>query len=196
MSPFLDELGRQYPAATLAGALRNSEESVYSENGNRATRARVFLKRLEAMCRRVGVRRVGDISSLGESRYPVFQSCRPNLFFHPDYVQNTNAQGKGATPTQAKISCLMESIEVYCAEPRAADLMRGSFRFLSSQHVVLDPRKIIARRAKRPTVHETLMWAQAHSVRLGETAWVPAELVYYPFIASSYQTRPTGKPRC
>ncbi len=191
MGSELDELGRQHSPAVLGAELRADHHVVYSDNGNRATRGRVFLNRLERLRSLTGVRRVGDISALGESTYPVFQSCRPNLFFHADYVQNTNAQGKGGSATQAKISCLMESIEVYCSEPRAADLMRASFRFLSEQHVVLDPRTIVARRAaRRASPVEPLMWTPAYSVRLGRPAWVPAELVYYPFIASSYRTRP------
>jgi len=189
VSPF-DELGRPYSAAALQRGLQHREKVVYSLNGNRATSARAFLRRIERVCSLVGIRRVGDISFLSASPYPVFQSVRPNLFLHAEYGQSSGAQGKGNTPTQARISCIMEAIEGYCAEPRHAQLVRASYRFLAPQHLVLDPRKIVTLRGvEPPSVDEPIMWTPAYSVRAGAEALVPAQLVYSPFINQPYRTR-------
>ncbi len=184
------ELGSQYSPQVLAHGLTKRDRVVYTNNGNRATSARSFLGKLEQVCSRVGIRRVADISFLGGSSYPVYQSCRPNILFHIEYGQNTCSQGKGTTSAQAKISCIMEAIEAYCAEPRHAHLVRASYRFLSGQHVAVDPRKLVTRFATDPpSIDEPIMWTPAFSVKLGEAVWLPAQLVYYPFVNEPYRTR-------
>ena len=84
-----------------------------------------MLRRLEPVLPRIGVTRIGDISFLSPANYPVFQSCRPNVFGHACVGQNSGSQGKGPTRTQALVSCMMESIEQFCAEPRKPELVRA-----------------------------------------------------------------------
>lgn len=184
------ELMSQYSVGVLQAELKREQKIVYTDNGNRSESAQDFLRRIEPAAQRIGLTRVADISFLSTTAFPVFQSCRPDLFHDSSYGQNTGAQGKGSSSAQATISCIMESIEGYCCEPRVPQLMRGSFRFLSQQHPVYDPVRYVRRSKITPTADEPIMWTPAYSTRIDSLVWVPAEAVYFPFPASFYHTRP------
>jgi YcaO-like protein with predicted kinase domain len=183
------ELGTPYGPRELLDGLRRDERVVYSQNGNRAVRGRALLDRLEALAPRLGITRVADISHLSPANYPVFQSCRPMIFSHPRFGQNSGAQGKGPSALQAKISCLMESIEGYCAEPKQALWIRGSYEFLKGQHAIADPRIFVSRFGTRPRLREPLMWTPALALPARTTVLIPAETVFYPMFTGSYDTR-------
>jgi ribosomal protein S12 methylthiotransferase accessory factor len=184
------ELLRQYSTEDLARGLREEEDVVYRENGNRAVPAARLLKALQPALRRIGVSRIGDISALATSRFPVFQSARPGVLYHTEIGQNSGAQGKGVRDTQARLSCSMETIEGYCCEPREANVIRGSYAFLKQQHVVLDPRPLVHCYDIAPaTADEPLAWTPAYSMALDREILIPAQVVYFPFLAQSYRTR-------
>lgn len=190
MKTTLQELTSQYPALILRDELARDQKIVYSLNGNRAQEPEVFLRHIEAVASKVGVARVADISHLSPTPFPVYQSCRPNLYLHVGYGQNSGAQGKGASHTQARISCIMETIESYCCEPRVPNLVRASYNFLRHQHAVLDPGLFVRRTQLPPSADEPLMWTPAYSLRAQCSVLLPAEAVYFPFVTRHYQTRP------
>lgn len=184
------ELLSQKTIAELQTSLAAREPVVYGRNGNRATDGRALLRRLEALMPVLGVTRVADISRLVPNRFPVFQSTRPRLHLHHSLGQNTGAQGKGADRRQAKLSCLMESVESYCAEPRNPRLVRGSYETLRRQHAVMPPQSFSrCQKARAPADTEPLMWTPSLHVRSGTEVLVPAETVYFPFLAASFGTR-------
>ncbi len=169
--------------------LKNRERIIYRSNGNRCCDAASVLKRLRVALPRIGVTRVADISYLAAQSYPVFQSVRPQILYHSKTGQNTGAQGKGKSPEQAKISCLMETVEGYCQEPRQESLIRGSYRFLKNQHLIVHPKHFAAQYGKNAKVTEPLMWTEAVSLDDGRVVLVPAEAVYFPFLPRDYNTR-------
>ena len=174
----------------LREGLKKSEPVRYRENGNRATDGAQLLQRLEVVAEQVGITRVADISDLSPLGYPVFQATRPNLLHHPAMGNNTGSQGKGATKLQAKISCLMEGVEAYCAEPRNVDFVRGTHRFLRGHQVTLDPQAMqgpYSHRKAEPD--EPLLWAPAYEVRHDTEILVPAQSVYCFLPLRSYRTR-------
>lgn len=180
-------LVEQRPVVELRDALERHEQIVYTNNGNRSTKPEAFLRRIMEVAPLAGMHRVADISRLAEASLPVFQSCRPNVFWHPITGQNSGAQGKGSTAIQAQISCVMETIEGFCQEPRSPRLIRGSYRYLSGQHVMLDPRHLeLNDGAEPPRPEEPVMWTPAYSVELDREILVPAEIVYFPFLPSEY----------
>lgn len=62
---------------------------------------------------RVGVTRIADVGGLAPFGVPVFQAVRP-------YARSlTVSQGKGACPLAARISAVLESVELACAEALA-----------------------------------------------------------------------------
>lgn len=180
-------LVEQRPLVELRDGLEHHEEIVYTNNGNRTMDPEAFLRRIMKVAPLAGMHRVADISRLAEASLPVFQSCRPNVFWHPITGQNTGAQGKGSTALQAQISCVMETIEGFCQEPRSPRLIRGSYRYLSAQHVMLDPRHLeLNDGAAPPEPDDPVMWTPAYSVELDREILVPAEIVYFPFLPSEY----------
>ena len=189
MKIFRKELTSQYPASVLAIELARPEKIVYSINGNRSESPQKFLTQVEQVAEKIGLTRVADISYLSPAPYPVYQSCRPAVYLSQVYGQNSGAQGKGSTSIQAKISCIMESIEGYCAEPRVPDLVRGTYNFLRHQHLIVNPTCFIHRSKRAPHTDEPLMWTPAYSTRIECTVLVPAEAVYFPFISNYYETR-------
>jgi YcaO-like protein with predicted kinase domain len=189
------ELERQHSVECLREGLSRTEPIIYSVNGNRSRRGEVFLKHLEKLLPDLGITRIADISYLSPSNYPVFQSCRPNYLLHSYFGQNSGSQGKGPTRTQAKISCIMETLEGYCAEPRSPDLIRGTYAFLKQHHAAADPREFLRCTVDDGTIiapvepTETLLWTPAYSVETDETVLIPAECVYFPFVTSLFNCR-------
>lgn len=184
------ELERQHTLNELKLALKQKEQVVYRENGNRHANGKTFLKKIEQIAPKIGVTRNADISYLGHAPYPVIQSCRPNYLTHSSFGQNSGAQGKGRNQTQATISCLMETIEGFCCEPRNPELIRASYDFLKDHKLVYDPRKFVRDRSLvAPNLKESFMWTPAYCLVSQLEVLVPAELIYFPFLAADYETR-------
>jgi len=185
------ELGYQHSVQSLRDGLKQSDKIVYHSNGNRAFSAKVFLNRVKPVLAKAGITRIGDISFLSATHYPVFQSCRPNIFYHTAIGQNTGSQGKGPHSEQATLSCMMEAIEGYCAEPRNSFLVRASYDFLRSHQVVLNPQKYVSSiNAEKVQLDEPVMWTKAYHVQMDCEILIPAEVVFYPFLSKLYRTQP------
>jgi YcaO-like protein with predicted kinase domain len=184
------ELGAAYPAIELLPTLERSESISYRENGNRTAQPRDVLKELDRLMPLVGATRLAEISQLAVNRMPVYQSTRPVPFGHTLGGTTTGAQGKGSTNDQARISCLAETVEGYCLEPRNENLIRASYGFLRDHRAVADPRQFTRAIGTRPVrVSEPLMWTEALCLEQKSTVLVPAELVFFDFFATDYATR-------
>src|SRR5262249_31413612 len=133
------EVGRPYGNQLVRKALQCHEPIVYSCNGNRCQDGAIFLRTVEEKLGLLGISRVADISYLATHYFPVYQTTRPNILFHSSLGQNSGSQGKGRTLTQAKLSCIMETVETWCGEPRNVPLIRGCFRFLQEHHIIANP---------------------------------------------------------
>lgn len=183
------ELGALRGPAALRQGLGAHEPVRYTDGGNRSTDGHELLRRLEELAPRLGVTRLGEISELAPYAFPVFQSARPNIYTHVACGQNTGSQGKGRTPLQAKLSCLMEEVESYSAEPKNVMLIRGTYRGLSRSHVCAYPRKLTHnyQRAKAAST-KPLMWTRAYSIEHDCELLVPAETVFFPFCPEDYET--------
>ena len=185
-------LGARCSNAELRTGLDRSERIHHRENGNRSRGVAAVWRRTQHVLERVGVTRLAEISHLTGSGFPVFQATRPGIWFHSCTGQNTGGQGKGATRTQAKISCAMETIENFCMEPRNEALVRGSYEFLRHQHLIIPPWHFPRQHGRaRPSAREQFMWTRASLPGFAEPVLVPAESVYFPFLPREYKTRPT-----
>jgi ribosomal protein S12 methylthiotransferase accessory factor len=183
------EIDRQLSPSALREGIRKSEPVVYNSNGNRSTSPRKLKQILKRVLPRVGVKRIADISFLAATDYPVYQSCRPNVFYHTRLGQNSGSQGKGPHKTQAFFSCAMETIEGYCAEPRNPVLIRASYDFLRRHQVVLDPRIYVPSEGQAAVAaDEVIMWTPAYHVEMDCEVLVPAECVFFPFLPKIYKT--------
>ena len=94
------------------------------------------MRAAEAKLPAAGITRVADITDLDRIGIPVFSSIRPMADRGAISVYN----GKGATPTEARVSAMMEGLERYSAEVRDRQLDIASFSLLDG---ALDPRDLI-----------------------------------------------------
>ena len=185
------ELGAAYSPMDLAAALERSQAVAYRENGNRAEKPETVLKRLEKLMSLVGATRLAEISQLSTHDMPVYQSTRPVPYGHTNGGTTTGAQGKGRSAVQSRISCLAETVEGYCLEPRVENLIRGSYGQLRKHHAVADPRQFTRGVGVDPVrVHEPLMWTQALCLEEKRPVLIPAEHVFYDFFPADFETRP------
>jgi ribosomal protein S12 methylthiotransferase accessory factor len=184
------ELGASYPVCQMLEPLQRSEPIRHRENGNRTARPAEVLKRLERIMPLVGATRIAEVSQLAGHAFPVFQCTRPAPWGHTSAGTTTGSQGKGLTAQQARISCLVETVEGYCLEPRNVQLVRASYDYLRHQHAVADPRQFQrAIGVRPPRLREPFMWAQALCLEKRESVLLPAELVYFDFLSADYSTR-------
>jgi len=121
-----------------------------------------------------GVTRLADITGLDTIGLPVWQAVRPAgkaLSVH---------QGKGATPTAAKIGALCEAIESHCAENAPPDGPRCRFDELPQWERAMDPADYGRRREPCP-ISETVRWSLAEELIGGGVFYLPHDLVSLDF---------------
>ena len=183
-------LGVCSPPSLLSEQLKKKEAVVYTDNGNRSTNGHELLRTLEPLLPKLGISRVADISSLEVGSFPVFQTVRPHLFTHSISGQNTGSQGKGTTAIQAQLSCIMEGLETYCAEPKELHLIRGSYKDISKSHLAINPQAFLSYFTPDPIqLEEPIMWEEVYSVELDDCVMIPAQLIYFPFHPYDYNCR-------
>lgn len=122
-----------------------------------------------------GITRVADITSLDRVGIPVFSSIRPSAEDGAISVYN----GKGSTPTDAKVSAIMEGIERYSSEVHDRDMVVASFEELIGSSTPVDPRDlIIPKRAQTEGIR--LPWVPGYDLVQDEEVMVPAHAVFHP----------------
>ncbi|WHO38559.1 YcaO-like family protein [Sphingobium sp. AP49] len=82
----------------------------FRRGAHRSRRPADTLARVAPVARALGVTRLADITGLDRIGIPVFQAVRPLS------LSLSVSQGKGATPDAARVSALMEAIELHHAE--------------------------------------------------------------------------------
>ena len=146
----------------------------YKDDTHRAMPPEETLKRAEAKLPAAGITRVADITNLDRIGIPVFSSIRPMADRGAISVYN----GKGATPTEAKVSAMMEGLERYSAELRDRELKIDSFSHLDT---ALDPSDLILPEGADPDA--MIPWISGWDIMNDEEILVPANAVFHPLPA-------------
>jgi len=158
----------------------------YKDDTHRAMPPEETLKLAEAKLPAAGITRVADITNLDRIGIPVFSSIRPMADRGAISVYN----GKGATPTEAKVSAMMEGLERYSAELRDRELKIESYSHLDS---ALDPRELILPEGAQ---HDAMIpWISGWDIMNDEEIMVPANAVFHPLPAeykSLFRTNTSG----
>lgn len=76
------------------------------------------LAALKPLMSRIGITRLGDLTRLDDVGIPIYHAIRPSSNL------SGVSHGKGLTPTLAKVSALMESVEIWHAENVALPITR------------------------------------------------------------------------
>lgn len=133
------------------------------------------LARVEKALPAAGITRVADITDLDRLGIPVFSSIRPTAGRGAISVYN----GKGATPTEARVSAIMEGIERYSAEvPPGATLPVARYPDVNSDLPALDPASLILPRGRDPRM--PVPWVAGYDLLQEEEILVPASAVFHP----------------
>ena len=149
----------------------------YRDDTHRAVSPEETLRAAEAKLPAAGITRVADITDLDRIGIPVFSSIRPMADRGAISVYN----GKGATPTEARVSAMMEGLERYSAEVRDRQLDIASFSLLDG---ALDPRDLILPVDADPDA--LIPWISGWDMMNQEEILVPANAVFHP-LPSEYR---------
>ncbi len=149
----------------------------YKDDTHRALPPEETLKLAEAKLPAAGITRVADITNLDRIGIPVFSSIRPMADKGAISVYN----GKGATPTEAKVSAMMEGLERYSAEVRDRELKIDCFSHLDG---ALGPSELILPAGAEPNA--MIPWISGWDIMNDEDILVPANAVFHP-LPSDYK---------
>jgi len=149
----------------------------YRDDTHRAVPPEETLQAAEAKLPAAGITRVADITDLDRIGIPVFSSIRPMADRGAISVYN----GKGATPTEARVSAMMEGLERYSAEVRDRELAVACFSHLEG---ALDPRDLILPEDADPEA--LIPWIPGWDMINEEEILVPANAVFHP-LPSDYR---------
>lgn len=135
-----------------------------------------------------GISRVADLTRLDEIDAPVWAAIRPR----GKVLSVSN--GKGATPASAKISAIMEAVELHFAENPAPDaLQKVSRRYLVAQGAtVLHPDLFDARKQNHFSDDFQIQWTNGECLHSGARVAAPASAVYFCVSPSLHDTSSNG----
>ena len=119
-----------------------------------------------------GITRVADITNLDRIGIPVFSSIRPMADRGAISVYN----GKGATPTEARVSAMMEGLERYSAEVRDRELSLARYSSLGA--TALDPADLILPAGAEADAE--IPWVAGWDIMNDDEIMVPANAVFHP----------------
>lgn len=146
----------------------------YRDDTHRAVSPEETLRSAEVKLPAAGITRVADITDLDRIGIPVFSSIRPMADRGAISVYN----GKGATPTEARVSAMMEGLERYSAELRDRELVINSYSRLDG---ALDPRDLIL--PEGAEADAMIPWVSGWDMMNDEEILVPANAVFHPLPA-------------
>jgi YcaO-like protein with predicted kinase domain len=123
----------------------------------------------------LGITRVANVTGLDSIGIPVVMVCRPNS------RSVTVSQGKGIDLASARVSGLMESVELYHAETITAPLRLATYEELRYQHDMVDVNELPRTVDSRFHPNLRLLWCEGRDLLSGEPVLVPYEMVHTSF---------------
>jgi ribosomal protein S12 methylthiotransferase accessory factor len=150
---------------------RSAGEPRYLDGLRRICAPAQTLTRLRPLMATFGITRVANVTGLDRTGVPVVMVCRPSS------RSIAVSQGKGMTLEAAKVSGLMEAIEVWHAERIMRPLLLGSLPEIRQERRVVDVLRL-PRSAKFAAVTELqTLWIEGRDLNADAGVWIPYELV-------------------
>lgn len=136
----------------------------------------------------MGITRCADVTGLDRLGIPVYCAIRPAR----PWLQVSN--GKGISHTAAKVSALMEAIEVFHAETPDEGLERDSLKSLQSMgREVIQPHVLPEYYSPAYFHHDFILdWTLGQDLITNREVWLPASAVYDCSGRCSPNLYPTG----
>lgn len=131
------------------------------------------LRRAAPVARAAGVTRVGGVGGLDRIGIPVFCAYRPTS------RSLAVSQGKGSTEGAARVSAVMESIELWHAERHRIPVRYDSLdRLTAAAEPLLDVTGIVTCPCNEFTADRMLRWTRGVDLLADTDVWVPYESVH------------------
>jgi YcaO-like protein with predicted kinase domain len=147
----------------------------YRHGTNRFYSPFTTIEHLTPFLSAVGITRIGNVTGLDHIGIPVVMVCRPNS------RSLSVSQGKGLDLHDAKVSGLMEGIELFHAEHIERPLLFETYAKLRRHARTADVKGLPAAARSRFHPDLRLSWIQGHDLLNHEPVWVPYELVNADF---------------
>ncbi|GAA3570993.1 YcaO-like family protein [Streptomyces osmaniensis] len=144
---------------------------------HRAVAPEITWERIAPHLLRYGITRVADVTRLDNIGIPVFLAVRPGS------ETLAVSQGKGASPLLAKLSAVMESIELWHAEQPQLDTFTTTPASLRLPYTLAD---LNLRMTDEWIGRLTLPWVEARSLLDGRAVPVPLDLVRLSYSGSHF----------
>lgn len=132
-------------------------------------------QRIEPLLPVAGITRVADVTRLDALGIPVFQAVRPGS------RSVSVSQGKGVTSMAARVSAVMEAIELWHAESLAHVLQTVSplCEMEYANPIRTENLLWLSRTRRLDTL--PLAWVRARSLGRGPDAWIPRQMIELDF---------------
>jgi ribosomal protein S12 methylthiotransferase accessory factor len=159
------------PHSGLVEPARADAPKRYFSGTHRTCAPEETLARLRPLLSGMGVTRVANVTGLDRTGVPVVMVCRPNS------RSVAVSQGKGLTLAAAKVSGVMEAVEVWHGERIAKPLKLASLEEMRGEHRVADVMRLPRASGAAFSRHLPLLWIEGEDLFGGGPIWLPFELV-------------------
>ncbi|OKH46206.1 hypothetical protein NIES30_17425 [Phormidium tenue NIES-30] len=128
-------------------------------------------KRVQPILSRTGITRVANVTGLDHIGIPVFMVCRPNA------RSVSVSQGKGLSVSCARVSGVMEALELFHAENIHRPLHYSSYNEMSRRKRTTNVERICKTRHSPFNKDTPILWIEGVDLLSNEPTWVPYECV-------------------
>jgi YcaO-like protein with predicted kinase domain len=161
------------PRPTLRERLAEPSPKGYRAGTDRLLAPEETLAKVMPVARQAGVTRLAGVGGLDRLGLPVYCAIRPtsrNLAV---------SQGKGATVAAAKVSAVMESLELWHAERHRLPVRYDrADRLAAGDDLVIDVGGVVKCPCNEFRTDRLLRWTAGHELGTGRAIWVPYEAVH------------------
>jgi ribosomal protein S12 methylthiotransferase accessory factor len=143
----------------------------YKHGTHRTTAPENTLAQITPIAQQIGVTRLGNVTGLDRIGIPVTVAVRPNS------RSFSVSQGKGLLLSEARVSAMMEAIELFHGECIRERAIVASYRQLSAGSRTVSPASLSGTGLPLPEQTE-IAWLEGYDLLNSEACWVPWEVVH------------------
>jgi YcaO-like protein with predicted kinase domain len=156
---------------SIADVLATENAKMHWLGTHRALSPETTWERIQPVAEHVGVARVADVTWLDCIGIPTFQAVRPRA------KSLSVSQGKGVTSTLAKVSAVMESIELWHGEYVDLPTITCSAIATVSSSLGYDPFRLCLARPSALSAEVPIAWVEGKTAGEGRSTMVPRDFV-------------------
>lgn len=153
-----------------------------SQKNDRTVSYEDTLARVDSVKHYAGITRISEVTGLDSTGVYAYQCMRPDA--EENEGTFTVFSGKGTSKLQCKVSAIVEGIERFCAEKRNYHRDRiivDSYTNLVKKNKVIHPKEFNLPEDSNYSEDEILEWVPGYDLITGETYYVTANTVFYPY---------------